>query len=159
MRLAPETARDRFLGARVACLGTSGLRGRPHLVPVTFAPCRDGDAEVLVFAVDHKPKSTSELVRLANIRANPAVCLLVDRWSEDWSQLWWARADGTADVTEDVEFRASALLALAARYPPYRGRPPEGPVVRIRVERWSGWSGADIGSPHDAGKQLNQESL
>jgi PPOX class probable F420-dependent enzyme len=145
VRLAPETARDRFLEARVACLATAGAGGRPHLVPVTFAACRDGEGEALVFAVDHKPKTTSDLIRLANIRANPAVCLLVERWSEDWSQLWWARADAAAEITEDAEFRAAALVALAARYPPYRNRPPEGPVVRIRVERWSGWSGADLG--------------
>ena len=62
----------------------------PHLVPITFAV--DGDA--LYSAVDAKPKSTRALRRLANIAANPAVSVLVDHYDDDWTRLWWARADG-----------------------------------------------------------------
>ncbi|MEU2880678.1 hypothetical protein, partial [Streptomyces sp. NPDC007070] len=52
----------------------------------------------LVTAVDHKPKRTTRLARLADIEATPAVCLLVDSYEEDWDRLWWARADGTARI-------------------------------------------------------------
>src|SRR4051794_4566263 len=37
-------------------------------------------SQVIVFAVDHKPKSTTALRRLDNIAANPQVCFLVDRY-------------------------------------------------------------------------------
>ncbi|MPY96930.1 MAG: TIGR03668 family PPOX class F420-dependent oxidoreductase [Actinophytocola sp.] len=135
MRLDSDTARRRFAAASVARLATADADAVPHVVPVTFAV--HGDA--IVFAVDHKPKTTTALRRLRNIDANPAVSLLVDRYEDDWTQLWWARADGNAEVhLEDPP----ALALLAAKYPAYAERPPEGPVVRIDVSRWSGWSAA-----------------
>ncbi|WP_034270993.1 TIGR03668 family PPOX class F420-dependent oxidoreductase [Haloechinothrix halophila] len=135
MRLSTGEARRRFTEARVARLATAGADAVPHVVPVTFAV--DGDA--IVFAVDHKPKTTTALRRLRNIAANPAVSLLVDHYEDDWTRLWWARADGHAQVrTEDPP----AVALLAAKYPAYAERPPEGPVVRVDVSRWSGWSAA-----------------
>lgn len=119
----------------MARLATVGADGQPHVVPIVFAVVGD----VLWSAVDDKPKRTRELRRLANVRANPRVAVLVDRYDEDWTALWWARADGTArvlDVTEGPE----ALAALAARYEPYRRAAPPGPLLRVAVERWSGWS-------------------
>ncbi len=116
--------------------------GRPHIVPLTFALL---DAETIVSAVDHKPKRTTALRRLANIAADPRVALLADHYAEDWSQLWWVRADGSARVVApdaERELRSAALGALAARYPVYRDHPPAGPLVVITVERWSGWTAA-----------------
>jgi len=123
----------------VARLATVSAEGAPHIVPVTFAV----EGDVIWTAVDHKPKRTTALRRLANIAANPRVALLADHYDEDWEALWWARADGTARVVEpaaEPELRAAAVRALAARYPPYRARPPAGALVVIAVERWSGWS-------------------
>ncbi|HEY5143568.1 MAG TPA: TIGR03668 family PPOX class F420-dependent oxidoreductase [Solirubrobacteraceae bacterium] len=137
-----DAARALVAGARVARLATTGLDGRPHVVPLTFALLGDGR---IVSAVDHKPKRTSALRRLANIAADPRVALLADHYEEDWSQLWWARADGTARVVAldaDRALAAQALGALAARYPAYAERPPQGPLVVIAVERWSGWRAA-----------------
>ena len=85
-----EEARRRFAGARVARLATVGADGRPHLVPIAFA-CVD---DVVWSAVDDKPKRTRALRRLDNVRANPRVALLADHYDEDWSALWWVRADG-----------------------------------------------------------------
>jgi PPOX class probable F420-dependent enzyme len=134
-------ARAKLAGARVAHLATADLEGRPHVVPMTFALLDDA---TIVTAVDHKPKRTTALRRLANIAANPQVAVLADHYAEDWTQLWWARADGTGRVVapdEDPALRASALSALATRYAPYRDRPPAGPIVVIDVQRWSGWRG------------------
>ena len=138
--MTPDEARERLAGARVAHLATAGADGRPHVVPCTFAML--GDATI-VTAVDHKPKRTTELRRLANIAANPRVALLADHYDDDWDALWWARADGTARIVEpgaEPELRADAVRALAARYAPYRTRPPAGALIVIAVERWSGWS-------------------
>jgi PPOX class probable F420-dependent enzyme len=141
MRLDERSARDRFARARTVRLATVDAGGHPHLVPITFAVLAAGAA--VVFAVDHKPKTTSRLRRLDNLRANPAVALLADEWSEDWTQLWWVRADGTGQVLPDDDpGRGAAVAALVERYEQYRERPPAGPVVRIAVDRWSGWSGA-----------------
>jgi PPOX class probable F420-dependent enzyme len=125
------TARERFASARVARLATAGEDG-PHLVPIVFAVV----GETIFHAVDHKPKRTTALRRLANVSVNPRVALLADHYEEDWSALWWVRADGTARVLEDAP---EAIDLLVERYPQYRERRPEGPVVALDVERISGW--------------------
>ncbi|MER8069399.1 TIGR03668 family PPOX class F420-dependent oxidoreductase [Streptomyces sp. NPDC094034] len=138
-RMTSAGARERFARARIARLATVGDRGRPHLVPAVFALTGD----TLAFAVDHKPKRSTRLKRLANIRAHPEVCLLVDGYDEDWDRLWWARADGTATVlppAADSAASARYVSLLTRKYQrQYADRPPEGPVVEIAVTRWSGW--------------------
>ncbi|MEV6317062.1 TIGR03668 family PPOX class F420-dependent oxidoreductase [Streptomyces sp. NPDC051776] len=136
MELQPAEARRRFAAQRVARLATVSDDGRPHLVPVTFA--LDGDT--FFSAVDHKPKRVRDLRRLRNIRANASVALLADHYAEDWAALWWVRADGTAEIIEDESGRARPVALLVEKYPPYRERPPRGPVVAVTVYRWSGWS-------------------
>ena len=126
----------RVAEARVARLATVDAEGRPHLVPICFA--LDGDT--LYSAVDAKPKRTSSLKRLENVRANPRVAVLVDHYENDWSQLWWVRLDGRARVVEDDLERMRALGLLQAKYEQYRVEPPEGAVLAIAAERWRGWT-------------------
>lgn len=133
--MSPAEARTRFAAARVARLATADAAGRPHLVPIAFAVAGD----TVYSAVDAKPKRTRALRRLANVRANPAVSLLVDHWDEaDWSRLWWARADGRGQVLDpdDPEARRAVEL-LRERYPRQRAA---GEVLAVAVERWSGWT-------------------
>jgi PPOX class probable F420-dependent enzyme len=142
MELDPAEARRRFGAAPVARLATVSGDGLPHVVPVTFA-LENGDKEAgdtIYFAVDHKPKSSLALRRLRNIRENDRVSLLADHYADDWSALWWARADGTAEIVEDDARRARPVGLLRAKYAQYRDRPPEGPAVAVTVTRWSGWS-------------------
>jgi PPOX class probable F420-dependent enzyme len=97
--------------------------------------------DVIVSAVDAKPKRTTALRRLANVRANPRVSVLADHYEEDWSALWWVRADGTARIPDPADPAAvGALDALAARYAQYRRDPPPGPVLAIDVTAWTGWA-------------------
>ena len=133
-------ARSRFAAARVARLATTGADRRPHLVPVVFALA----GETLYTAVDDvKPKATQRLRRLRNIAENPAVALLADHYDDDWSALWWVRADGTARVVEPEDSEAGRARALLGeRYPQYRAAPPPGPVIVVVVERWTGWAAA-----------------
>jgi PPOX class probable F420-dependent enzyme len=134
-----DEARALFASARVARLATADAQGRPHLVPITFAV--DGDD--IVTAVDHKPKRTSGLRRLANIEANPRVTVLADHYEDDWSRLWWARADGLARVADPGSAEHErAVSRLAARYPQYQERRPGDAVILISVSRWSGWRAA-----------------
>lgn len=115
----------------MARLATVSADGAPRIVPIVFALA---GAEI-VTAVDHKPKSTTRLRRLEDIAANPAVSLLADAYDDDWSQLWWARADGVARVHASYD-----LEPLVAKYADYREHRPAGPVIVIEVTRWSGWS-------------------
>lgn len=134
-----DDARRRFAAARVARLGTVDADGHPHLVPVVFAV---DDPDTVLMAVDDKPKRHRRLRRLRNIDAQPAVSLLVDHYDDDWSTLWWVRADGDATVTEDPTVLDRARRALAERYPQHRDQPPAGPAVLVAVRRWSGWTSA-----------------
>jgi PPOX class probable F420-dependent enzyme len=138
-QLGPEEAQRRFLSVVVARLATVTSGGHPHIVPVTFAPA---GPHTLVIAVDHKPKRTTALARLANIAANPNVALLADHYEDDWSQLWWVRADGRATVLtqqQDAAAHGEAVAPLVRRYEQYADRPPAGPAIVITVTRWSGW--------------------
>ena len=142
-------ARSRFAAARVARLATAGSDRRPHLVPIVFAVSGD----VIYSAVDAKPKRTTALRRLANIRENPAVALLVDHYDDaDWGALWWVRADGRGRVLDpdgetgsgtgdDLMAEAGearrAIGLLRRRYPQQEA---VGAVLAVDVERWTGWS-------------------
>jgi PPOX class probable F420-dependent enzyme len=115
-------------------------QGQPHLVPVTFALAPETPSPVAVFAIDHKPKTTTNLRRLRNIAATGRVSLLADVYDEDWTQLWWVRADGAARILTETPDRAAPIAWLTAKYPQYHNDPPQGPVVRIEVDTLAGWS-------------------
>jgi PPOX class probable F420-dependent enzyme len=139
MKLASADARARFAASPVARLATVGADSVPHLVPITFAVSDD----TVYFAIDHKPKSSWNLRRLRNIRENPQVSVLVDHYASDWSALWWSRADGRAEVRDGGDDRLKAVELLRSKYEQYRDHAPEGPVVIVRVEHWSGWAFAE----------------
>jgi PPOX class probable F420-dependent enzyme len=129
-------ARARFRSSPVAVLSTADVSGRPHVVPVVFA--LSGDS--LWTAVDHKPKSSRHLRRLRNIRANPAVSLLVHHYADDWTSLWWVRADGQAVVLDEPAAMAAPIDHLVAKYPQYQAIRPAGPVIEVTVTHWTGWA-------------------
>lgn len=131
--------RERLRRARVARLATVGSAGTPHVVPITFV--LDGDR--IYFAVDAKPKRTTDLQRLRNIAANPSVAVLADHYDDDWTSLWWVRADGDAAVLKVGGEADRAVDLLAERYAQYRRARPSGPVVAISIRRISGWAAAD----------------
>jgi PPOX class probable F420-dependent enzyme len=136
MRLTEETARERLTSAPVVRLATTDETGRPHLVVVTFAI--EGDH--IFTAVDAKPKRTRDLKRLRNIRADPRAAVLADHYEDDWTRLWWVRADATAEIIEGPAAMRRPITLLRERYRQYREAPPEGPVIALTVERWTGWA-------------------
>lgn len=133
-------ARRLLSGATVAMLATVTEAGRPHIVPVTFAV----DGGHVYIAVDAKPKKSPNLRRLRNIRANPQVAVLADHYEDDWTSLWWVRADGRAAIEEDPGQMARPIALLAGRYRQYREHLPAGPVIDITVERWTGWAASPL---------------
>ena len=107
--------RQRIADATVARLATVGAGGKPHVVPISFAV----DGDTLYFAIDAKTKRTTDLKRLRNIAANPAVSVLVDHYEDDWTRLWWVRVDGTARLLPDG---AQAVRAVRNTFPLRRHR-------------------------------------
>lgn len=133
--MGEDDHRSRFAQAQVARLATVAADGTPHLVPVVFA-VRD---DVVYTAVDAKPKTTRRLRRLANIENNPQVSVLVDHYADDWTQLWWVRADGAATIHHDGATMRTGYDLLHAKYPQYHSVPLDGPVISVTVRRWTGW--------------------
>jgi PPOX class probable F420-dependent enzyme len=128
--------RSRFAAARIARLATVSSAGEPHLVPCCFALAGD----TVYSAVDAKPKRTTALRRLENVRHRAVASLLVDHYAEEWTTLWWVRVDGAARVVEHGPERADAVRALQDKYPQYRAAPPSGAVIAVAVHTWRGWS-------------------
>ena len=135
---------------RLATWGASG----PHIVPIVFCP--DGDA--LVSPVDGKAKSSTALQRLHNVSKNPRCSLLLDRYSEDWQQLWWVRLDGTAHVEHPEPPTLTRWVdGLARKYPQYeqtpvtRGQPT---FLRLQWDSVASWAQEEFTSsairPHNA---------
>lgn len=131
-----DASRARVQTLKVARLATIGTDGSPHLVPITFAL----EGETLWTAVDHKPKRTTALQRLANIDRDPRITVLFDHYDEDWTKLWWCRATGRADVLHDGPEHTRGVQALMERYEQYREHVPDGAVIRVSIEAWRTWS-------------------
>jgi PPOX class probable F420-dependent enzyme len=133
----PDWAADLLEEVKVAHLGLLDEDGHPRVQPVTFA--RVGDT--IVSAIDDKPKRRrGELpARVRRLQRHPRVALTIDRYDDDWTRLAWVQFLG--DVTiEPID--ATALDALQRRYPAYRTRPPQGPVLKLRPERVLSWRSA-----------------
>lgn len=130
---------EQFAGTPTAVLATLGPAGAPHLVPVVFAVHRGTEGVTIYTAVDAKRKSTQKLRRLANIERDPRVSLLADHYNDDWSQLWWVRADGHGATHYSGDEMATGYALLRAKYRQYERIALDGPVVTIEVTRWSSW--------------------
>src|SRR5258706_14155451 len=83
---------------RIAHLATASLTARPVVVPICYA----FDGENIYSALDEKPKSPDvrSLKRVRNIEANPQVSLVIDKYSEDWSELIYVLIAGMAEILE-----------------------------------------------------------
>lgn len=143
---------------RFARLATAGADGAPSVVPICFALIeRDGEPSIVI-AIDQKPKSVEarELKRLRNIRRNPAVSLVVDQESEDWSRLAFVQLRGRARIVEpDEPGFAAALAALRAKYIQYQSMDLEqGPQIWISDLRSNTWSGGGTEAPLPRSSEL-----
>ncbi len=136
--------------ARTAVLATIDSAHRPRLVPICFVATAVESAVRLYTPIDEKRKSTADPLALARVRdiaADPAVWLLVDRWSEDWSQLGWLRLEGRADLLnpDGGEEHVIAVSALREKYPQYaEHRLEDRPIIRIALERSRSWGNLNL---------------
>jgi PPOX class probable F420-dependent enzyme len=131
-----EAMRGLVSSAPVGHLATVRRDGRPHVVPICFVLL----GERVYSAVDHKPKRHRHLQRLSNVAATGTASLLVDKYDDDWSRLWWVRLDGRARLVDNSAEAEQAIRSLTGKYPQYRDQPPSGPVLALDVQRWVGWS-------------------
>ena len=130
-------------GRRVAHLATADAAGIPTVGPVCFALAGD----TVYMTIDRKPKSGRPLKRLRNIAENPHVTLTADRYDDDdWSRLRWVMVRGRAEILESGAEHDDAQARLRAKYRQYRAMDLAPlPVIAIRIERVTSWSGAGGG--------------
>lgn len=141
MRLDEDAARAR-LGAEVhGVLCTLHPERGPDPQPVVYALTDDGYVGVPIDSV--KPKSRTRLQREDNLDADPRGSLLVENWDrDDWSRLWWVRAElrHVADPPTELTDRLATLLADTV--PQYADKPFHRVLV-CRVVGVTGWAASD----------------
>ncbi len=140
MRLSEVEARARLAVHDHAVLCTTHPERGIDAVPVCYAVDDDGYVGVPIDLV--KPKASTRLQRERNLEADHRATLLIERWDDDWSKLWWVRAD--LRWQEDSDDRAAVLaVRLAERYPQYVGQ-PFARVLVLEITGVSGWSASPV---------------
>jgi len=138
MKLGEDEARARLAAHDHGILCTVHAERGVDAVPVAYVVDNEGYLGVPVDRV--KPKASLRLQRERNMEADPRATLLVDHWDrDDWSRLWWVRAELRR---QDDAGRPAALAALlAARFTQYRDQPFDRVLV-LRIAGITGWAGA-----------------
>jgi PPOX class probable F420-dependent enzyme len=138
MRLSPSQARSRLADADHGVLCTVHPERGVDAVPVVFV--LDGEGYLGVPIDEVKPKSSTRLQRQRNLEADPRATLLVEHWdADDWSRLWWVRAQLRWQPNES-ETRSAALAdLLAGRHPQYHDHPFTRVLV-LRLVGITGWA-------------------
>ena len=134
---SPQTA-EFVRSHRVGRLATADAGGAPYAVPVCYA----FDGECIYTAIDLKPKSVGgrQLKRVRNILENPQVALVIDDYSEDWSELAYVMVRGVADLIESGEERQCAEGLLRQKYRQYAVLLDPGcAIIRITPGRVVSW--------------------
>ncbi|MEO7235369.1 MAG: hypothetical protein ABIW80_08340 [Lapillicoccus sp.] len=138
MRLGEEQSRGRLAAEVHGVLCTLHPTRGPDPQPVVFAITDDGHLGVPIDTV--KPKSSSRLKREDNLEADPRGTLLIEHWdAQDWSRLWWVRAElrhepaPAAEVVDDLADR------LARTVPQYADKPFHRILV-CRIVGLTGWA-------------------
>ena len=138
MRLTGDDARARLAAHDHGVLCTVHPERGVDAVPAVYVVDEDGFVGIPVDRV--KPKSSSRLQRELNLEADPRATLLIEHWDrEDWSWLWWVRAELRLQGEAAAERVPDLADRLARAYPQYHDQPFTSVLV-LRVVRLAGWS-------------------
>jgi PPOX class probable F420-dependent enzyme len=144
VRLSTDECWSHLRAADHGVLCTINEKSTVDAVPVCFAVV----SKVIATPVDRvKPKETTELARLKNLERDASASLLCDQWDrDDWSGLWWVRAQLVRRSPHDV---SRSLLeecdaALRGKYHQYRDA-DFADVIVFNVKSLTGWSAAGGG--------------
>jgi PPOX class probable F420-dependent enzyme len=145
--VAKPTDKERHIirSSRVARLGSVDRKGQPLVVPVCYAYTNN----CIYTPIDKKPKKVQEgdLKRVKNIRSNPEVSVLLDRYGEDWSKLYYLIIYGKGEIIEYGDEYHRSLRALCEKYDQYVEMKLEDaglPVIRIKPDRIISWGNLKI---------------
>ncbi len=134
MRLDATSCWSRIGPGGHGTLGTVHPRRGVDAVPVVFVVV---GGQVVVPIDTVKAKAGRRLQRLANVDADPRVVLLIERYDDDWSHLWWVRVHGAA---VEVDASPDHLAALACAFPAYQEVGTVTGALLITPTETTGWS-------------------
>jgi PPOX class probable F420-dependent enzyme len=137
LRLSPR-ASSLVCSARVAHLATTDKNGQPHVIPICFV----FDGKCFYSPIDEKPKRVlpSKLKRIRNIKANPQVALVIDRYDEDWRRLAYVLVFGKAKILATGNKHRELVKSLRRKYRPYRAMAiHERPMISITPKQIVVW--------------------
>jgi Pyridoxamine 5'-phosphate oxidase len=138
MRLAEDEARARLAAHDHGILCTLHAERGIDAVPVAYAVDDDGWVGVPVDLV--KPKASLRLQRERNLEADPRATLLAEYWEpDDWSRLWWVRAELRWQGVAEAGRAADLAALLGERYPQYSDQ-PFARVLVLRIVEVTGWA-------------------
>jgi len=123
---------------RTAHLATSDKSGQPHVIPICFI----FNGKHFYSPIDEKPKraAPAKLKRLRNIRENPNVALVIDRYEEDWRKLAYILVFGKARILQSGEKHRRAVKLLRQKYRQYLAMAiHERPMIVITPMRIVCW--------------------
>ena len=144
--LGASWVRDLLRESRLGHLATCNRSRVPHVVPICYV-FHEG---AIYSSIDEKPKrrEPEDLRRVINVRANPNVCVIIDHYEENWSQLRFIIIHGKAEVIQSGEEHQQAITQLKKKYPQYRSMSLQTrPVIKIAPTRIKTWN-SDIESRH-----------
>ncbi len=142
---SPDVFDSYIRESRIARLATVDPSGQPLVVPVCYAY----DGQYFFSAIDEKPKRVParNLKRLRNIDQHPKVSMVIDTYSDDWSQLEYVIVQGEAEVLFEGAERQRAIILLRNKYPQYREMTlRQQPVIKIRPNQFIHWKMKHSGS-------------
>ena len=156
-QILTDAERAFVAATRRATLATISPSGRPRLVPICFVlgPDDPSGRPRVHSPLDEKPKASDDphdLARVRDLLVLPSATLLVDRWSEDWSQLGWVRLECQGELLEpeprEREEHADAIVALRVKYPQYgTHRLEDRPILRLTVLGAVSWGDLSPAAP------------
>ena len=140
MGAIPASVAGFITDGRVGRLGTADASGQPLVVPICYA----FDGESLFSAIDAKPKTPGPqgLKRIRNIRENPKVSVVIDRYDEDWTRLRYVIIQGQAEILTDGRDFSRGVDLLLAKYPQYRGMGLDreaGLMIKVKPAQVTAW--------------------
>lgn len=136
MKLSETAAFERLASHDHGVLSTVHADRGVDAVPVVYVVV----GEAVGIPIDRvKSKSSMRLQREKNLEADPRATLLIEQWDrDDWSKLWWVRAE-LRYQSEAPNSHTPALSArLAERFVQYRDEPFAGMLV-LGIVAVSGW--------------------
>jgi PPOX class probable F420-dependent enzyme len=140
MDAIPAAVAGFIAAGRVGRLATADVSGQPLVVPICYA----FDGASLFSAIDAKPKTPGPkgLKRIRNIRENPRVSVVIDRYDEDWTRLRYVIIQGRAEILTDGGDFARGVDLLLAKYPQYRSmglNRDAGLMIKVEPARVTEW--------------------